>query len=79
MASTVLITTQNDALVYNLEASTHDFKTLSIFDIQGKKISETSISEKRGFVSTKTLSTGLYIATFVVDSNTSVSKKFIVK
>lgn len=79
MASSVLITTQNDELVYNLEASTNDFKTLSIFDIQGKMISETSISEKRGFVSTKTLSTGLYIATFVVDSNTSVSKKFIVK
>ena len=78
LASTVLISTQKGQLNYNLEASSKDFKSLSIFDMQGKIVSEATITTKKGSVSTQTLSAGVYVVTFIVDSQTSVSKKFIV-
>lgn len=79
LASTISITTQNGQLNYNLETSSNDFESLTIFDIQGKKVSENSITSKRGSISTQSMSTGVYVATFTIDNNTSVSKKFIIK
>ena len=75
----VSIITQNGQLIYNLEAANNDFKSLVFYDMLGKKVLEAPITLKRGSISTQSFSAGVYIATFYIEDQTSVSKKFIIK
>lgn len=79
LVNSVSVITQNGQLIYNLEAAAIDFTSVSLYDIQGKKVLETPITSKTGSVSTQSFTKGIYIATFIVDTNTSVSKKLIIK
>jgi leucyl aminopeptidase len=79
LVSTVSVFTQNGQLIYNLENAKKDFKSVSIFNMQGKKVFETQIASKKGSISTQSFSTGVYVATFKVDERTSVSKKILIK
>lgn len=79
LVNTVSVVTQNGQFIYNLEASNRDFKSVVFYNIQGKKILEASITSKTGSISTQSFSTGVYVAKFTVDEQTSVSKKFIIK
>ena len=74
----VAVFSQNGQLIYNLEAANSDFTSVILYDIQGKKVLETPITSKTGNVSTQSFTKGVYIATFKVDSKTSVSKKVII-
>ncbi len=79
LVNSVSVITQNGQLIYNLEAAAIDFTSVILYDIQGKKVLETPITSKNGSVSTQSFTKGIYIATFIVDTNTSVSKKLIIK
>ncbi len=79
LVNAVAVFTQNGQLIYNLEAASRDFTSIILYDIQGKKVLEAPIISKTGNVSTQSFSKGVYVATFVVDSETSVSKKVIIK
>lgn len=74
----ILITINNGQLIFNLEAAKRDFTSVILYDAQGKKVLESSIDTKSGSISTKQLSSGLYVATFVTDNQTSVSKKVLI-
>jgi len=79
LVNEVSIITQNGQLIFNLETTNRDFTSVVFYDMQGKKVLETPISTKTGSISTQSISKGLYVATFIVDKQTSVSKKFIIK
>lgn len=79
LVNSVSVITQNGQLIYNLEAAAINFTSVILYDIQGKKVLETPITSKTGSVSTQSFTKGIYIATFIVDTNTSVSKKLIIK
>ncbi len=78
LANEVSVFTQNGQLVYNLEAANRDFTTVILYDMQGKRVLESSIVSKTGSISTQSFSRGVYIATFIIDKQTSVSKKVII-
>ncbi len=75
----VSIISNNGQLIYNLEATNTEFTSVIFYDMQGKKALESPITSKTGSISTQTFSSGIYVATFIVDSKTSVSKKVLIK
>ena len=79
IADSVLVSIYNDQLVYNLEGANKDFKAVVFFDMQGRKVYERPILSDSGSVSLTSFNAGVYVTTFVVNDNTSVSKKIIVK
>ena len=79
LINSVSVITQNGQLIYNLEAAAIDFTSIILYDIQGKKVLETSITSKTGNISTQSFTKGIYIAAFLVDNNTTISKKVIIK
>ncbi len=79
LVDAVTVITKNGQLVYNLEASNRDFTSVVFYDIQGKKVLEAPVTSKTGSISTQSFTKGVYVATFIIDKQTSVSKKLIIK
>ncbi len=78
LVNDVSIISNNGQLIYNLEATNTEFTSVIFYDMQGKKVLESPITSKTGSISTQTFSSGIYVATFIVDSKTSVSKKVLI-
>ncbi|WP_170152908.1 M20/M25/M40 family metallo-hydrolase [Ulvibacter antarcticus] len=79
LADTITLIVDNGNLEYNLEATGRSFTSLRLYDMLGKTSMETSVSSNIGTVSLQNVSAGIYVASFVTENNTLVSKKIVVK
>ncbi|MCH9660616.1 MAG: M20/M25/M40 family metallo-hydrolase [Bacteroidetes bacterium] len=78
-ANNIQVQVNNGALSYDLSASASSFKTLSVYDIQGKLAMQTNITNTKGVVNIQKMQTGVYVVTFETTNGQSVSKKVVVQ
>jgi leucyl aminopeptidase len=79
LANSIFVMVNNGEMVYNFEGSSKDFNTIAFYNLQGRKVHETNVSSNHGSVQLTSFSSGIYIASFIGDDKSSVSKKVIVE
>jgi len=79
LASSIYVTIQDGILSYDFTASQKEVTSIQLYSIKGQEVYTTTIVSERDQVTLPTLSTGVYIATFNTENNTTpIVKKLIV-
>ncbi len=74
----VVVTTGNGSVNYTLGETSQTFKEVVLYNALGAKITAKEIRENQGSIATTNLSQGLYILSFVTETNQVVSKKVVI-
>ena len=73
------VSVTNDVLTYSYTKSDSAIQAIKIYDVSGKQLLDTKVTENEGQISLAQLSSGFYIATFVVDGKNVSSKKILIQ
>ncbi len=79
LIDTVFVTVNDSNLEYDLKASNESFTNIEIYDVLGKKVLDSPISTTKGSLSLHSLKSGVYVATFVTEAKSVISKKILLK
>lgn len=79
LASSIFVTITDNTLSYDLSSTTKDIIGIRLYSIEGKEVVNVSNISERDQITITPLSTGVYIASFVSQDNTYITKKLIVK
>ncbi|MEP0264704.1 M20/M25/M40 family metallo-hydrolase [Dokdonia sp.] len=79
IASSIFVTIADNILTYDLSSTTKDIIGIRLYSIEGKEVANVSNISKQDQIRIAPLSTGVYIASFISQDNTNITKKLIVK
>lgn len=80
LASSIYVAIQDGILSYDFTASQKEVTSIQLYSIKGQEVFTTTTISERDQVTLPTLSTGVYIATFNTENNTTpIVKKLIVR
>ncbi len=78
IASSIFVSITGNTLSYDLSLSTKDITGLTLYSIEGKEVVNVPTTKERNQISITPLASGLYIAAFIFQDNTYITKKLIV-
>ena len=76
---TILVRVEDSTLFYDLKSANQNFKSIEIFDIQGRKALTSPIKDDKGVISLQSLSSGVYVVSFTSERNKKYAKKIVLK
>lgn len=79
VATSVFLSVENTMLTYDVTEASKNFQYIELFNIQGRKVFETALTETKGTLTLQELPSGIYVASLRTDTNETVSKKLMVK
>jgi leucyl aminopeptidase len=79
LANSVFVLFDNGEMVYSFDGASQEFNTIAFYNMEGRLVLETKISSNKGRVQLTSFSSGIYIASFIGNDKSSVSKKIIVE
>lgn len=79
LVDSVFVLIENSTMFYDLKATNLNFKSMELFDMQGRKAMQNPVINNKGSISLNSLSKGIYVVSFTSENNTKVSKKVILK
>lgn len=78
-AGTVLVKVDNNVLIYDLEATGEDFKSIKVYDLLGRELLHEDNIATKGNIPLQNLSAGIYIVSFITERNELISKKIMIE